>query len=187
MDNPFAAVIDAFPAPLKADASTVAVRLVQDGGWRAFSDGFAVIVSGEAVTIPYRLYIEEVVDRSTYSPTELAVLDCLQTRHHNGYVRERALGRILTLNASWSVPFVIQLVAEYVVQILHLIESRWAEVDARLVGRFLVANQAFHSLVRQRVNSYWNCYYRRASPNRRDYVGQRLLNRLDEAVESVDG
>lgn len=184
MNSLFGAVVDAFPSSLKVDASTVAMRMTKESATRAVSLlGFKVSVADETVTIPCRLYSEEVSLRSLYSATELAVLDCLQTRHHNGFVRERALRYVLTLNTPWSSPFIVQLIAEYVVEILDLIDSRWTEVDEIVLGRFLLANAGFHSLVRQRVASYWSCYHR--SSSRESYVGFRLLRRMDEAVKVV--
>lgn len=142
-------------------------------------DSFTVMVSGETVSIPVRVYFDEVISRSSFSTTQLAILDCLQTRHHDGFVRERALGRIITLNTPWSVPFVVQLASEYVIEILELIETNWTQIDERVLGRFLAENARYHARVRRRVISYWNVNYPR--PRRESYVGFRLLARLDQA------
>jgi len=140
-------------------------------------DAFAVTVEGEDLSIPARVYFDEVAVRSGYSALHLAILDCLQTRHHSGFVRERAVGRMLSLNTSWSAPFVVQLVSEYVVEILEVIEAGWTQIDERILARFLAENPRFHALVKQRVVSYWNAYYRPLG--RQNYVGFKLLNKLD--------
>lgn len=169
---------DAFPSALKSDAAVVAGNLtnvripVPDAR-------LAVVVDGERVAMPGRVYFDEVKRPSGYSDRQLAILDCLQTRHHDGFVRERALRRVMGLNTPWSAPFVIQLVAEYVIEILDLIEASWAEVDESQLRGFLAANPRFHDLVRQRVASYWNVYYRDRFWIRDRYVGFRLLRRLD--------
>jgi hypothetical protein len=176
-------VTDAFPSSLKAEASIVAMRLTSGATCSASPNGFVVVVAGETIAVPERLYFEEVTLRSNYSATGLAILDCLQTRHHNGFVRERALRQVLARNTPWSIPFVVRLISEYVIEILDLIDTRWAEIDGPVLGEFLVANPGFHSLVRRRVISYWDCYYRGAYPRWDNYLGFRLLNRMDKAVE----
>ena len=129
-----------------------------------------------------RVYFDEFQCRSRCSTTQLAILNCLQTRHHNGFVRERALRRIIDLNTPWSAPFVVQLMSEYVIEILDMIDAGWERVDGPLLARFLAENPRYHALVRRRVISYWNVYYRRRFPRRESYVGFRLLDRLDQAA-----
>ncbi|HJQ57883.1 MAG TPA: hypothetical protein VJ890_13295 [Vineibacter sp.] len=139
-----------------------------------------VLVSGETVSIPYRVDFDEVMSRTPFSTLQLEILDCLQTRHHDGYVRERALRRIIGLNTPWSVPFVVQLASEYVTEILELIETNWGQIDERMLGRFLADNPRFQARVRARVISYWNLHWKR--PQRESYVGFKLLARMDQAL-----
>ena len=170
---------NAFPLALKDDAEAVAIRLTSTSGLVPPST-FTVTVAGESVSIPSRVYFDEVALRAGYSALHLAILDCLQTRHHNGFVRERAVHRILDLNTSWSTPFVVQLVSEYVVEILDAIEANWAQIDERIVAQFLAENPRFHALVKQRVISYWNLHYPR--PARQNYVGFKLLDKLERTL-----
>ncbi|TWS99666.1 hypothetical protein [Reyranella sp. CPCC 100927] len=173
---------NAFPSALKDDAEAVAIRLTNTMGLASPST-FTVTIDGETVSIPDRVYFDEVTTRAGYSALHLSVLDCLQTRHHSGFVRERALRRILDLNTSWSAPFTVQLISEYVVEILEIIEANWGQIDERMVARFLAENPRFHALVKQRVISYWNTYYRRLS--RESYVGFKLLKRLERLTVDV--
>lgn len=176
-----AAARDAFPWPLKADAVDVAHHLTSVRS--PIPDArLSVIVESERVIMPSRVYFDEVSVRTRYSLQQLAILDCLQTRHHDGFVRERAIRRVIELNKPWSVPFVVQLIAEYVIEILDLIEADWAQIDESLLREFLDANPRFHALVRRRVVSYWSEYHRGRFQLRDSYVGFRLLRRLEGKI-----
>lgn len=155
------------------------------------SDRFEVLVAAEPVAIPYRVYLPELSEQFTTSlgETERLMLDCIYSRHSSGYVRQRALDRIVGYAEPWVVPFVVQLVGEYVEQIIEVIDERLGDLspsDARRepYRAFVVENPTFMRLTSARVDSYWNCFYRdkylhRAQhPNRSDYPGYRVLKTL---------
>lgn len=138
---------------------------------------FTVSVQGEAVTIPYRLYNDEPENEAqqTLSPDQRTILHCLYTRHHDGRIRHRHLEQASKSLQPWVMPFVVQLVGEYVLEILVTIQDQLAELTTpgaaqhTAYGQFLAANPHFLTLTGQRVASYWNCYYRLAYPDRRTY------------------
>ena len=85
----------------------------------------------------------------------------------------------------------LQLVGEYVVEIIDSIDIQLAESFVvnpgmkETYGRFVTSNPGFLEITEQRVISYWNCYYRRRWPNLarvdpgpEDYPGFRVLARL---------
>ena len=57
-------------------------------------------------------------------------------------------------------PFVVQLLAEYVVEISESVLERLEELQPETYRRFDVANESFMRLTRNRIVSYWACYYR---------------------------
>jgi hypothetical protein len=57
-------------------------------------------------------------------------------------------------------PFVVQLLAEYVVEISESVLERLEELQPETYRRFAVANESFMRLTRNRIVSYWACYYR---------------------------
>lgn len=158
---------------------------------------FAVRVEGEDVEIPYRIYNPEPPRRRTDAlvGTRRDVLASLYTRHHDGHVRQRQLRRIVHLTHAWVAPFVVQLIGEYVVEILLDIQEALRELDVEdspqrhQYGTFVADNPAFVDLTAQRVLSYWNCYYRYAYPEREDYPGFSLISSLRRAGagQSVEG
>jgi hypothetical protein len=162
----------AFPSLVGEDArKAVAVLPETRLAWTTFS----ARVGGETVAIPYRIYHNPgKIDRASLTPLQSEIVDCLLTRHHSGYVREKYLRCILARNGMWIPPFILQLVGEYVVEILQLIHQNIDSVDSSTYGEFLMENPEFMNLVEQRVISYWDCYYR--TRPREEYVGFQLIS-----------
>ena len=139
-----------------------------------------VSMEGERLNIPYRIYSPEPGAESigALGDTPRLILSCLYTRHDDGVVREKYLSPLLASTSVWVPPFVIQLVAEYVVEIIELIVSQLNSVDSDLYSQFAGQNPEFLNLARQRIVSYWQCYYRDRFPQFRDYPGFQLMDSL---------
>ncbi|MGW4091529.1 hypothetical protein [Nocardia sp. NPDC004750] len=186
------ALLPAFPASLAADLRVVAQALpparFQPTG------AFTVRVRGEHLTLPYRLYnpepAEDVFDRLSMRQTK--VMHCLYTRHHDGHVRQRHLDQIIDATDPWIIPFVVQLVGEYVLDIVVTIQQGLTDLDHphtlhhQAYGRFSATNPHFIRLTSQRVASYWNCYYRHRYTHR-DYPGRLLIDSLQDAAAAYRG
>lgn len=94
-------------------------------------------------------------------------------------------------------PFVVQLVGEYVIDIVADIERSLdlgpSSPAAAVYGRFVADNGAYFDLTSQRVTSYWNCYQRSRYPVRRPasgsefdvYPGFSLIESLRTAARAV--
>jgi hypothetical protein len=87
---------------------------------------------------------------------------------------------VISLNHIWIPPFVVQLVGEYVIEILHVIRRNLNHLDTSIYERFLRTNPELLATTKQRVISYWNCYYREC--RREEYVGFQLLDFLQSLV-----
>lgn len=130
----------------------------------------ALTVAGEPISIPCRSYVEPVMRPTGARPglttTELTVLGCFYSRHHVGFARQYWVRQILACEEPFVVPFVVALLGEYIVEIVTIICQELPDLadptspTARRYGRFLVDNKDFHFLIRQRVASYWDCYFR---------------------------
>jgi hypothetical protein len=166
---------NAFPAFLRDDALEV-VSVLPQPSWNTGT--FSVYVGGETMSVPYRIYHDPaLIDATHLTARQRELLDCLLTRHHNGFVRERHLAGILCAHSEWVPPFVVQLVGEYVLEILQVVSSNLDHLDRQLYRSFLQANPGYFALTKQRVISYWNCYYR--WQRRADYAGFRILDFLE--------
>ncbi len=146
----------------------------------------ALVVDGEPVVIPYRVYnpAPSAHYASGLSRTEQGVAAAIYSRHHDGRIRQRALGTLLDHDEPWTAPFIVQLLGEYVIQICADIEkfTRTA-LPARpamqaSLSAFFGQNPCFAELTRQRAVSYWSCYYRALHASRDTYPALTALSRL---------
>lgn len=147
-------------------------------------DWHPIGVQGDPVVIPHRIYNPVPVSDLAHQGSEAGVaIDCLYTRHNDGFVRQAAHRRLLAgAEHPWVTPFVVQLLGEYVIEICHDIQL-FAETDlptrpgwARQFRSFAHENPDFIALTRQRAASYWACYYRGPHLYRDTYPGLRALS-----------
>jgi hypothetical protein len=162
-------LVRAFPARLAPVVTDVAARIpeaqqppsgpVTETGRRTWP---GLVVAGEPVVIPYRIYNPEPAPGfiAGLSRLEKVVAAGIYSRHHNGFVRQRWLGTLLDADEPWVAPFIIQLLGEYVVPICRDIE-RFAQRDwpadsplHQHLPAFLHDNPCFAELTRQRAISY---------------------------------
>lgn len=133
-----------------------------------------ISVQGEVVRVPYRIYYKWPSRERTngFTTAQLLILACWMSRHHDGKLRQKALSRILRadLDVAWTVPFVIQLLGEYVIEIgtdvlefiTNVLPTR-PELQRRY-AQFVRDNPEFISITRQRAVSYWLEYHRHQLP-----------------------
>jgi hypothetical protein len=139
---------------------------------------FSVFVAGEFVRIPYRINHDvELIDSSGLTGLQKKLLDCILSRHGDGFIREKHLRNVIASRYEWVPPFVIQLLGEYVVEILCAIRDVLPELDESLYRTFLLANPVFFDRTKQRVRSYWYCYY--TNVKREDYAGFEIIRFLE--------
>jgi hypothetical protein len=171
-------LVKMFPAALRQDALKLASALPNVA---LASDTFSVEIGSEIVQIPYRVYHDPAFIHSSHlTPTQNELLACVLTRHHSGFVREEHLARILDSKHEWVPPFVVQLVGEYVFEITRSIRDNLGRLDSELYREFLTRNPAFYQRTKERVMSYWNCYYR-GQPEA-EYPGFQVLEFLDRLI-----
>lgn len=174
-------LIIAFPKVLRDDALKVISALPEDS---LTAKSFSVEIGEETLWIPYRIYHDPAdIDFDCLTQTQSEILACLLTRHHNGFVREQYLSSILDCNYEWMPPFIVQLVGEYVIEIVCSIRDSVHRLDPELYRRFLIHNPAFYGTTKRRVQSYWNCYHR--GKRREDYSGFQLLEYFDRLVSGT--
>lgn len=171
--------LNAFPLSLRDDAIVALAEFPAKPNYK--SNAFTVMVGSEIIALPYRIYHERTgIDTARLTVLQNELVNCLLTRHHDGFVRQRALAQIICSNHLWVSPFVVQLVGEYVVEILDVIHHNLGNLDASVYRRFLEENPEFFRLTEHRVISYWDCYHR--GVKRDEYVGFRLLDFLKSLV-----
>ena len=174
------------PAALQPAASAL-LRTLAAAEFAPALQGFQVRVRGEPLSAPYRVY---------YSPPELrsaiagasgdtrTLAFCLGTRHHDGYVREECLRQLVGSDRPWVVPFLVQLLGEYVIEIVEVVAAAIPETDPAQLADFARENPAFMATTRRRVTSYWDCYYRDRFPALQSYPAFTALEALEQISRS---
>jgi len=169
--------LDSFPTAMHSDVSSLLDKLY----WKRehnSTECFPVKLGNEIIKIPYRIYYEEQTSQNLTN-NEVFVLDCIFTRHHDGHVRERRLRNILAVDSYVATPFITQLLGEYVVEILNVIKSQLTPNLIDNLIKLKLDNPRFFRKTEQRVQSYWNCYYKRTT-RKADYVGFQILQTINQ-------
>src|SRR5262245_9654046 len=109
----------AFPSSVRTHVEAVWSIIPATALTPSSNDIGPVTLNGETLRIPARIYNREpnFLAVARLSKTARQVLACIYTRHHNGYVRQRALERLIESDHPWATPFVVQLLGEYVLEI----------------------------------------------------------------------
>ena len=167
----------AFPARLAPQVHAVAERLGRDHLWQPLHFCSCVRLDGEELRIPERVYYDaELLMAATRAGgAEGLIALCLGTRHHDGFVRERCLRRLLEAREHWIIPFVVRLAGEYVAQIVAVIEEALPRLDGAAYGRFLRENPRFLATTERRVVSYRYAYQAAGYTERGADPGSRVI------------
>jgi hypothetical protein len=174
-----------FPAKLQPVALALVSALSASEQWPA-SQGFIVRVQSERLSAPNRVYYEPIHLRALVrsSSEEARVLAlCLGTRHCDGFVREECMRELVAVDRPWVVPFAVQLIGEYVLEIVEVIAAALREANAVTYGEFVRDNPEFMATTRRRVTSYWDCYYRARFPAPETYPGFLALQEVEAMRE----
>jgi hypothetical protein len=169
----------AFPSCLADVAHPVTKRML---GPKPFPPNvfFPVVLDGEIVQIPYRIYCSKfTLLRNVLAGGVAGTMAlCLGSRHHDGYVRERCVKKLLELDDEWIVPYVIQLLGEYVMEIAQHIERALPALRAEHYAKFLSENEDYFAKTESRAISYWNVYYRYRIKYRQEVPAIRAIAAL---------
>lgn len=171
-----------FPSLLQTLANAVYTDL-STTAQHAPSAGLAVQVMGEPLHAPQRVYfnVARLKSRVEQSQGEQQALTlCLGTRHCNGHVREACLRRLVDHHQAWVAPFVVQLLGEYVIEIVQFIHANLPQLPPVVYGQFVRENPAFMATTERRAISYWDCYHRRQYPELANYPGLLALRALQQ-------
>ncbi len=143
-------------------------------------------MEGEKLLIPYRIYNPEPSEAflAELDALERLLLACLYTRNHDGFVRQRNLAPLLSSDEPWVIPFIVQLLGEYVIDICEDIAEftnttlRTRKTMRRNFVSFFEHNPEFIALTESRATSYWDCYHRTRHTSCATYPGLTTLHAL---------
>lgn len=185
-------LLNAFPRTLKKDVESVLNILPFEVNNVELSDGqfynvenlihpdFQIVnLDGEVLKIPYRVYFNEpkIEKEQTLTNRQKSILNCIFLRHHNGYLRQSRLEKIEN-NEYWITPFTFQLLGEYVIEIIEVLDNQIDDNKLENYKRFANDNPKYYQQTESRMISYWNEYYRRKFPNLKLYIGRIIFDQL---------
>ncbi len=146
-------------------------------------------MDGQSVVIPARQYhgAMDAPARSWLTSTQVGVAACIYSRHHDGRERQAWLPTLLAFDDPCASPFIVQLLGEYVLEIVSEIGStlRSADTPTSTIERlaaFVDENAPFMALTRDRARSYWWEYHTYPPATFADYPAARALDLLDDRV-----
>jgi hypothetical protein len=144
------------------------------------SDSYEIYVNGEKLKIPVRIYFNEPKeqDENLLTKKQKDILNCLYTRHHNGYTREKRLKKISEKPEKWKTPFLVQLLGEYIYELFPIIDKRVNKETLEFYQEFKSENPKYWQQTESRIASYWNEYYRSKFPILKDYLATEVVNRI---------
>ncbi|MBC3860717.1 hypothetical protein H8K32_01295 [Undibacterium jejuense] len=93
-------------------------------------------------------------------------------------MREKCVKELLLRDEYWVVPFIVQLLGEYVVEITVHIEKFLQRADDNEYTNFLHENTKYFEKLERRAISYWNEYYRQQYPKLDEYPATRAIRTL---------
>jgi hypothetical protein len=186
---------NSFPQSLIADVETVLdilpfstneVKLSYGQSYKVdiliSPNSLTVQLDEKALSIPYRLYFNEPdkEDEEKLTDIQKTILNCIYLRHHDGHLREKRLRQLLDNNDYWVIPFTLQLLGEYVLEILEVLDKHINDKAISNYQRFAEENHKYWQQTESRMISYWNEYYRRQFPILKNYPGQEMVNRINK-------
>ena len=130
------------------------------------------------ILFPYRLYAVE-IEESSYeklNTTEKAILHCIYSRSCSGYVREKHIRALFTLDfPDWTIPYIVKVCDEYIVEILQIVYDNLKNRNNDSFKSFCAENEESFYKSYSRMISYWNVFYRDKHCRFKDYVGRKLF------------
>jgi Integron Cassette Protein Hfx_Cass5 len=153
-----------------------------------FENSQIIKVGNEDLTIPYRVYFNEpnqLVEK-LLTVNQQKILNCIYLRHHNGFVRQKRLEKLKAINEYWITPYLFQLLGEYVIEILEVIDKQHNNTILDNFKQFKLDNPKYFIQTESRMISYWNQYYRRNNTKLNSYVGRLLFNKIKMKVIGLD-
>ena len=134
----------------------------------------------EELAIPYRVYFNEPEENEEKSLTtkQQAILSCIYSRHHNGFVRQKRLEKLANFKEYWTTPFIFQLLGEYVIEIIKIIDKQIEDSLLENLKQLSIDNPKYFIETENRMISYWNVYYRQATTKLENYIGGLIFRKI---------
>ena len=145
---------------------------------------------GATLIVPDRVYYSVwAIGLAMRRPGDTAVVAaCLGSRSHNGYVRQRSIERLLQVYRPWAVPYLVEALGDYVLEILQVLQGQIPGSHEQDFAEYLIANEARFIYLSRRCVSYWKAFdgeqiiVRPIFSRWLSYPGAQLITELTDAA-----
>jgi hypothetical protein len=181
----------AFPYPIAILHGGLIDSLAATALWKAWESPEPVAFGDEVLMMPQRLdYSPAAVDAAMSSSGDSAVVAaCLGTKSYDGYLRQRSIEALLANPRAWSIPYLVDALGDYVLEILQVMEGYVPGELEKDYAEYLVANEERFVRLCRRCVSYWNEFdrfrCRNLYPDWNAYPGARLIADLVAAARTL--
>jgi hypothetical protein len=172
-------IIDGFPKRLRPSVEKALEAIPRQSCHSVIGDGINYRIENQTISFPGRVYFADIpdCDLNPLNEEEKMILHCIYTRHCDGYVREKHLEALLRSDyEEWSIPYIVKVCDEYVVELLELTYSTLKDKDNQKIKQFCADNEEALHKNYDRMMSYWGEYYQ--SGNYKTYVGYKLFTEI---------
>lgn len=182
----------AFPDEIVANNLEVIESLAASAFLSTLLSPIPVQFEGATLIVPRRGYYSvELVDAAIGGSDDGAIVAaCLGARSHDGYLRQLSIEALLREPRPWSVPYLVEAVGEYVVEILQVLEGRLPGEFGSHFAAYLIANEDHFSRLCRQCVSYWNEFdryrYEGLYPDWNTYPGARIIADLTATAQSLE-
>ncbi len=188
IENDIIKITRCFPAELEEQVRKVTRLLSMEKSGYIHAASYSVKFRGETLEFPNRVYFNEPANtlEKHLSEEEQTILNCIFLRHHNGYIRQRRMEKLIHKKQPYIVPFTFQLLGECVKEILTVVDEHINEKTIPDYVAFVNENKKYTEQTENRMISYWDLYYRKEYPRRKRYIGQHIFDRIKKELKSKE-
>ena len=161
-----------------ASINLIPRKTYNDVRFFASDNEFVYALSDNTISFPYRIYFKEIEDEiiKNLNDTEKMILHCIYSRSCNGYVREKHIRALLSMDfPEWAIPYIVKICDEYIVEILQMTYNNLKNKNTDAIKSFCIRNWASFCKSYNRMISYWNEFYRNDCYKFEDYIGRKLF------------
>ncbi|KIA82307.1 hypothetical protein [Kaistella jeonii] len=182
-------LLNAFPIDLKQDVEIVTAFLIDKNLDIHPTVEEEIILDGQKLIIPGRVYFDNPNETAANSLTinQQTILNCIYLRHHNGFVRQQNLEKLVhNIKDYYVIPFIFQLLGEYVMEILEVADKHINEKTINNYLKFFRENPKYRQRTESRMISYWDVYYRLTKYiNLKEYIGWQIFDRIKKSERTT--
>ena len=135
-------------------------------------------LSGQSIHFPYRIYIQEMENEVflKMSDKQKMIIGCIYSRSCDGFVREKHIRNLLSMDyPEWVIPYIFKVCDEYVVEILQIVYDNLKDKNTESIKQFCANNRNSFCKSYNRMISYWNEFYRHDCYRYENYIGRKLF------------